>query len=70
MPTTPLLVMVLPLMVTLLTDAELAAAVSVLRKRGEVVIVNLPGHAAAVSELNCDRALAKVDGQWGVLPLQ
>lgn len=51
-------------------DADLAAAVSALRQRGEVVIVNLPGHAAAVSELNCDRALTQVDGQWVVLPLQ
>lgn len=53
-----------------LDDTELAAAIAALRQQGEVVIINLPGHAAEVGELNCDRALAKVDGQWVVLPLQ
>jgi len=35
-----------------------------LRQKGEVVIVNLPGHDAA--ELGCDRKLEKKDGKWRV----
>lgn len=50
-------------------DAELESAVASLRQQGEMVIVDLPGHEAEAGELNCDRALVKVDGQWIVRPL-
>lgn len=50
-------------------DAELESAVASLRQLGEIVIVDLPGHSAEAGELNCDRALVKVDGQWIVRPL-
>ena len=45
-------------------DAGAQAAIDELRQKGEVVIVNLPGHDAA--ELGCDRKLEKKDGKWRV----
>lgn len=47
-------------------DAALRAAVSALRDRGEVVIVDLPGHEAARAELGCDRQLVRRAGKWEV----
>ncbi len=47
-------------------DAALRAAVSALRDRGEVVIVDLPGHEAARAELGCDRQLVQRAGKWEV----
>jgi ATP phosphoribosyltransferase regulatory subunit len=35
-----------------------------LRRRGEIVIEDLPGHAAARSELTCDRRLVRRGGRW------
>ena len=48
------------------SDAPLAAAIDSLRREGEVVIVELPGHDAARSELGCDRQLAKRGDKWEV----
>lgn len=45
-------------------DAALQRAVERLRARGEIVIDDLPGHAAQRAELGCDRALARRGGRW------
>lgn len=50
-------------------DQALAAEIDRLRATGEVVIVELPGHAAARAELGCDRVLEQRDGRWQVQPL-
>ena len=47
-------------------DASLRAELERLRAEGEVVIVDMPGHAEARDELACDRTLAKKDGKWRV----
>ena len=49
-------------------DAPLAKEVARLRKAGEVVIVDLPGHDAARAELACDRKLVKKGGKWTLTP--
>ena len=43
---------------------EAAGAIAELRQKGEVVIVDLPGHDAA--ELGCERRLVEKDGKWHV----
>ena len=45
-------------------DAGLQKAINALRAKGEVVIVELPGHAGSRSELGCDRKLARRGGRW------
>jgi ATP phosphoribosyltransferase regulatory subunit len=47
-------------------EAELAAAVAALRGRGEVVVVDLPGHDESRAELGCDRRLVRRGGKWEV----
>ncbi len=47
-------------------DAQLAPAIEKLRAEGEVVIADLPGHAATRGQLGCDRELAKRAGKWVV----
>jgi ATP phosphoribosyltransferase regulatory subunit len=47
-------------------DAALRGAVDELRRRGEVVVVELPGHAAHRSELGCDRQLVQRRGKWEI----
>jgi ATP phosphoribosyltransferase regulatory subunit len=47
-------------------DAGLQKTVKALRARGEVVIVDLPGHAGSRRELNCDRKLALRGGKWQI----
>ena len=47
-------------------DNELERTIEQLRKKGEVVIVDLPGHEAARAELGCTRSLEKKDGKWRV----
>jgi ATP phosphoribosyltransferase regulatory subunit len=49
-----------------LDDAELERAIEQLRKKGEVVVVDLPGHESARAELGCTRKLEKKDGKWRV----
>lgn len=50
------------------TDAALARAIAELRAAGEVVIVDLPGHAQTREELNCDRELVQRSGAWQAVP--
>lgn len=45
-------------------DATLQRAVAALRARGEIVIDDLPGHAATRGEAGCTRELAKHKGRW------
>ncbi|MBM3343586.1 MAG: ATP phosphoribosyltransferase regulatory subunit [Betaproteobacteria bacterium] len=45
-------------------DASLQKRIAALRARGEIVIVDLPGHVAARRELGCDRRLARRAGAW------
>jgi ATP phosphoribosyltransferase regulatory subunit len=47
-------------------DAGLERIIGELRSRGEVVIVELPGHEAARGELGCTRSLQMKDGKWRV----
>src|SRR5574340_188702 len=50
-----------------LADAALQEKIDALRARGEVVIVDLPGHEAHRAELACDRMLRQVNGVWEVV---
>jgi ATP phosphoribosyltransferase regulatory subunit len=45
-------------------DAALQRRITVLRKAGEVVVVDLPGHEKQRAELGCDRRLAWRNGKW------
>jgi ATP phosphoribosyltransferase regulatory subunit len=47
-------------------DPDLDKAIEQLRKKGEVVIVDLPGHESARRELGTTRKLEKKDGKWRV----
>ena len=47
-------------------DASLCASVDALRRQGEIVIVELPGHQAARAELGCDRQFVQRSGKWDV----
>ena len=51
-------------------DAALAAEVSALRARGEIVMVALPGHEGTWNEAGCDRQLVKRGDRWAIVPLQ
>jgi ATP phosphoribosyltransferase regulatory subunit len=50
-------------------DPSLAAKIQALRGTGDVVVQELPGHAGQRGELNCDRELIKISGEWRVQPL-
>jgi ATP phosphoribosyltransferase regulatory subunit len=47
-----------------LDDPGLQEAIAALREQGEIVVVDLPGHAAARDELGCNRRMEKKDGKW------
>ena len=51
-------------------DAALARRVATLRKAGEIVIVDLPGHEKSRAELGCERCLRLINGQWKVVKWQ
>ena len=51
-------------------DPALDDEVARLRAAGEVVIADLPGHAASRAELGCDRILESKGGRWTVAPLK
>lgn len=51
-------------------DAGLQRRIEGLRERGEIVIEDLPGHAAARAELGCDRRLARRSGRWQIVKFQ
>jgi ATP phosphoribosyltransferase regulatory subunit len=48
-------------------DVTLQKRISALRARGEIVIVDLPGHANTRDELGCDRRLVRREGAWVVV---
>jgi ATP phosphoribosyltransferase regulatory subunit len=48
-------------------DLALQKRVAALRARGEIVIVDLPGHAGTRRELGCDRRLLRRAGVWTVV---
>jgi ATP phosphoribosyltransferase regulatory subunit len=48
-------------------DAALQRRIAALRKAGEIVVVDLPGHDQARDELGCDRRLQRVNGLWKVV---
>jgi ATP phosphoribosyltransferase regulatory subunit len=45
-------------------DTALQAQIAALRARGEVVVLDLPGHESTRAELNCDRRLVQRGGEW------
>lgn len=47
-------------------EPALEAAIEGLRARGEVVIIDLPGHESARDELGCDRRLVKRGTTWEI----
>jgi ATP phosphoribosyltransferase regulatory subunit len=47
-------------------NPKLAGAIERLRAAGEVVVVDLPGHAATRGQLSCDRELTRRAGKWVV----
>jgi ATP phosphoribosyltransferase regulatory subunit len=47
-------------------DTALREAIAALRGKGEVVVVDLPGHAAERGELGCDRRLVRRGDKWEV----
>lgn len=51
-------------------DAALQERIAALRRGGERVVIELPGHDGTWSETGCDRKLILRDGQWLVVPFQ
>ena len=49
-------------------DTALQRRIAGLRKAGDAVIVDLPGHDKARDELGCNRRLALRNGKWIVEP--
>lgn len=49
-------------------DVVLQQAIRSLRAQQEIVVVDLPGHAAHQGELNVDRELRSVGGEWQLIP--
>jgi len=47
-------------------DAALQRRIAALRARGEIVIIDLPGHAGTRHELGCERRLVRRNGVWAV----
>jgi ATP phosphoribosyltransferase regulatory subunit len=47
-------------------DAALQRRIAAMRARGEIVIVDLPGHAGTRRELGCDRQFVRRDGTWSI----
>jgi ATP phosphoribosyltransferase regulatory subunit len=52
------------------SDAALDAKIQALRAAGEVVIYELPGHAATLTELGCDRRIVRQGAAWVVTACQ
>ncbi|MGC3961743.1 MAG: ATP phosphoribosyltransferase regulatory subunit [Rhodocyclaceae bacterium] len=50
-------------------DENLGEVVAALRARGEIVMLELPGHDGAWQEAGCDRRLIMQNGAWHVVPL-
>jgi ATP phosphoribosyltransferase regulatory subunit len=45
---------------------ELERLVAELRRRGAIVVPQLPGHAQTRHELGCDHVIVRIDGRWQV----
>lgn len=50
-------------------DASLQERIAALRAAGEIVVVDLPGHAHARGELSCDRQLVLKNGNWEIVSI-
>jgi ATP phosphoribosyltransferase regulatory subunit len=50
-------------------DARLQRLIEDLRAAGEVVVVDLPGHANNIHDLKCDRHLVQRDEDWVIEPM-
>jgi ATP phosphoribosyltransferase regulatory subunit len=50
-------------------DAALQRRITALRRAGQVVVVDLPGHTKSRTELGCDRQLRLFEGAWKVVKL-
>ena len=50
-------------------DAALQRRIAALRKAGDTVVVDLPGHEKARDELGCSRKLVMHNGKWVVQAL-
>ena len=48
-------------------DAALHKRIAAMRARGEIVIIDLPGHAGTRRELGCDRRLVRRAGVWVIV---
>ena len=48
-------------------DAALQKRIAALRARGEIVIVDLPGHTGTRSELGCEQRLVLKAGLWSIM---
>jgi ATP phosphoribosyltransferase regulatory subunit len=48
-------------------DISLQRRIAALRKAGQAVIVDLPGHDKSRAELGCDRRLRCIDGVWKIV---
>jgi ATP phosphoribosyltransferase regulatory subunit len=44
--------------------------IATLRKAGEIVIVDLPGHEKSRGELGCNRCLQRINEKWKVVKWQ
>ncbi|MGB0129087.1 MAG: ATP phosphoribosyltransferase regulatory subunit [Rhodocyclaceae bacterium] len=51
-------------------EASLQAAVAELRRSGEMVVAELPGHGGTWREAGCDRQLVSINGEWRIIPLE
>jgi ATP phosphoribosyltransferase regulatory subunit len=50
--------------------AGLQTAVVELRRRGETVVAELPGHGGSWREAGCDRQLVLIEDEWRIIPLE
>lgn len=67
---TPLAAMAHGILAPCVSDATLDAAIADLRRRGEIVVVALPGHDGTWQESGCDRQLIKRGDRWSVEAFQ
>ena len=50
-----------------LQDVDLQKTIDALRAKGEIVVIDLPGHEANQHELGCQRKLSKTTSGWAVI---
>lgn len=51
-------------------EATLQRTIADLRRSGETVIAQLPGHEGTWREAGCDRRLALIEDEWRIIPLE